>query len=388
MAKKKSDSTDAKTIPLDELDKVVGGIAFTGSNNDDIMISIGDSGDSFDGGRGDDYIKGGGGDDTLTGGQGDDTLMGGHGADVIDGGEGNDYLDGGYQDNADDVVSGGAGDDIFVWGVSGDGNDSFDGGEGNDILGLDFDSLDESNVKGAYDNGTLDITLTDAGGNPVAITDEMWDSNGNLILPDGTSGVITGPDGDTMTFENVETIGTIDTNAVFGITGSDNANLISGADRNSNIIRGGGGNDILLGGQSDDTIAGGDGSDVIFGGGGDDILDGGESDGANDRVFGGDGNDTFIWGITGDGNDYFNGQDGNDSLALDMGTNDSIQAAFENGDIVIALTDSNGNAVEITADMWDDNGNLIIPQGAGGVITGPDQNTLTFTNVETIIPFS
>ncbi len=39
MAKKKSDRTNAKTISLDELDQVVGGVAFTGPDQNTLTFS-------------------------------------------------------------------------------------------------------------------------------------------------------------------------------------------------------------------------------------------------------------------------------------------------------------------------------------------------------------
>jgi hypothetical protein len=92
--------------------------------------------------------------------------------------------------------------------VSGDGNDTFSGEEGNDTLVLDLGTFDSDNLQDAYDSGDFEIQLTDEDGNEVAITDDMWDENGNLSLPDGFSGSIVGPvpDYSTITFDGVETI--------------------------------------------------------------------------------------------------------------------------------------------------------------------------------------
>lgn len=373
-----------KKMSLKELDQVVGGTAITGTKDNDALIVIGNGDVTIDGGAGNDFIKSGDGDDTLVGGQGNDALIGGAGADNLNGGEGNDYLDGGYQDNADDTATGGAGNDVFVWGVSGDGNDSFDGGEGTDILGLDFDTIEANNVKEAYDDGVFTIGLTNADGDSVEITADMWDADGNLALPDDVSGVITGPEGNTMTFENVEIIAMYNTDSYKTLLGGDSADLIVGADRNSNYIDAGAGGDIIVGGESSDHIDGGNDGDLIYAGGGNDYISGGSGDNADDVAFGGQGDDIFAWGITGDGNDFFDGQDGNDNLKLGLENDDSIQEAYNNGDFAIALTDGDGNSVEITADMWDADGNLNLPEGVSGVITGPDQDTLTFTDVEVI----
>ena len=140
------------------------------------------------------------------GASGDDTLYGGAGEDTLYGGAGDDTMDGGYRDGADDVASGGAGDDTFTWGLSGDGNDTFHGGPGSDTLELDLLTVDAETIKGAYEAGDWSIELTDGAGNLIEITDDMWDADGNLHLPDGVNGVITGTDGETMTFDGVETI--------------------------------------------------------------------------------------------------------------------------------------------------------------------------------------
>lgn len=373
-----------KKMSLKDLDQVVGGTEVTGTKDNDLIIGIGNSNMVIDGGDGNDFIKSGDGDDTLEGGRGDDVLIGGGGADILVGGEGSDYMDGGYRDNADDVATGGAGDDVFVWGVSGDGNDTFNGGEGTDILGLDFDTLEADNVKDAYDKGNFTIALTDANGNSVEITEGMWDADGNLMLPNDVSGVITGPEGSTMTFENVEAIAMYNTDSVNLILGGNAAELIVGADRNSNYIDAGAGGDVIVGGESSDHIDGGNHGDLIFGGGGNDYISGGSGDNADDTAFGGQGNDIFAWGLSGDGNDTFYGGEGNDSLKLNLGNDDSIQEAYNNGAFEIVLTDADGNSVEITTEMWDINGNLKLAEGVSGVITGPDKDTLTFTDVEII----
>ena len=170
-----------KQMSMDDLDQVVGGAGWIkGTNDDDFMV----------GGDGNDKMVGKGGEDFLVGGDGDDTL------------------DGGYKDHADDIAFGGAGNDTFYWGLTKDGNDTFIGGEGNDKIELDMATVGENNIQDAFNSGTWTIELTDSHGNPVEITDDMW-VNGNLILPLESSGVITGPNGDTLNFSGVETISTL-----------------------------------------------------------------------------------------------------------------------------------------------------------------------------------
>ena len=109
----------------------------------------GNMGDRFNneinGGSGDDAIYGEQGRDILNGGGGDDEIYGGENEDTINGGEGDDWLDGG------------PGDDTFV----------FEPGNGNDHI-MDFTSGD-----------MIDLSaFTDAGGNPLDISD----------IPDETTG--------------------------------------------------------------------------------------------------------------------------------------------------------------------------------------------------------
>jgi len=145
----------------------------------------------------------------TTGTDGDDHFYGGDGEDIFSGGEGDDTMDGGYGDNADDVAFGGEGNDVFIWGLTGDGNDTFNGGPGSDTLELDLSTVGSDSIQGAYDAGEFTLELTDSEGNSVTVTDAMWDTDGNLQLPEGVNGVITGPDGNTVTFYGVETIATL-----------------------------------------------------------------------------------------------------------------------------------------------------------------------------------
>ncbi len=166
----------------DELEGITGGVSWTkGTQDDDIMFGSGD----------DDKMVGMGGADTMIGGDGDDTM------------------DGGYKDGANDVAIGGAGDDVFYWGVTGDGNDTFIGGEDNDTIKLDLHTVTETTIHEAWTNGTFEIELVDGNGNSVEVTSDMWNDDGELILPDDVSGVITGPGGAALAFSEVEKISTL-----------------------------------------------------------------------------------------------------------------------------------------------------------------------------------
>ncbi len=167
-----------KEMPMEDLDQVVGGSSrIRGTNDDDVIMGTG----------GNEFIDGKGGEDFIYGGAGNDTL------------------DGGYKDDADDTLIGGDGDDTAIWGLDYDGSDTFEGGQGNDTLKIDL-PIDVS-AQASYNAGEWDIQVKDAAGNPVTITDDMWDDNGNLILPPESSGVITAAGGNTLTFSSVETIG-------------------------------------------------------------------------------------------------------------------------------------------------------------------------------------
>lgn len=152
------------------------------------------------------YIRGGTDDDFLVGTDGNDTLYGRGGADFLSAGDGDDKMDGGARDGAGDVAFGGDGDDTYYWGLSKDGSDTFIGGEGTDVLKLDLELTGNYDIKGAFESGAWDISVLDSNNNPIQITDDMWDSNGHLNLPPGSSGQIIGPTGETLSFSDVEII--------------------------------------------------------------------------------------------------------------------------------------------------------------------------------------
>ena len=183
-----------------------------------------------------------------------------------------------------------------------------------------------------------------------------------------------------MTDDELDKISAAGTNRMYGGDGSD---MMIGTDGRDSM-RGGDGNDYMQGGAGNDIMRGDDGSDVLIGGAGNDTLDGGNWDGANDIAHGGEGDDTYLWRVHGEGDDVFVGGPGNDTIKLwnlDSGT---LESVWENGSFDITLEDSQGNNVEITSDMFDERGNLILPPDCSGVITGPTGETLTFDGVEKI----
>lgn len=148
------------------------------------------------------WLKGTNADDFIVGGDGRDRLYGGGGEDVLMGGDGSDTLDGGFRDNASDVLMGGDGNDVAIWGPSKDGSDFFDGGDGYDLLKVDLTATGHDSIQAALEGGYLTLSIA---GDPDFVP--AFDENGNLVLPEGVSGQITGPTGESMTFTDVEKIG-------------------------------------------------------------------------------------------------------------------------------------------------------------------------------------
>lgn len=109
------------------------GFRFDGSASTHLRLADGTTarnGETFEvfGGSGNDSLFGSDGNDELNGGAGNDTLNGRAGNDTLNGGAGNDTLDG---DAGNDTLNGDAGNDTLL---GGDGNDILVGSAGNDIL--------------------------------------------------------------------------------------------------------------------------------------------------------------------------------------------------------------------------------------------------------------
>ncbi|MEM7438275.1 MAG: Hint domain-containing protein [Pseudomonadota bacterium] len=205
-----------------------------------------DTGDSIDGGLG---------DDELYGEEGDDRIFGNQGNDEIYGGEGNDNLGG--ADAGNDTFFGGTGDDMVEasWG-----DDTLFGGEGNDNL---WASADNDTVFG----GLGDDSSYGGHGKDIVHGDE-----GNDTLSGGS-----------------------DDDSIFGGTGND---VIDG-DKLYKDDNGAAGDDYIEGGDGNDTIDAGAGADTVFGGADRDTIIGGND---GDAVDGGtDGDDYDILDLTGAG---------------------------------------------------------------------------------------
>jgi len=152
------------------------------------------------------------------------------------------------------------------------------------------------------------------------------------------------------------------------IHGGDGNDTIFGQD-DDDILYGDAGDDTIDGGIDDDTILGGTGDDTLIGGQGHDLIDGGEG---NDDMSGGDDRDTFVNVNAGD---TVSGGDGFSlSGADDFDTLDLRGSTEPGGNLKVNITgpDSDGNGVDGFVQYYDNTGAL-----AG---------TLTFTNIEEIIP--
>ncbi|MDE2388271.1 MAG: hemolysin expression modulating protein [Betaproteobacteria bacterium] len=105
--------------------KIIDGLPFVGLGsggftNNDLLYIGDDSGNTIQGGSGNDKLVGGNGNDILRGEDGNDTLEGGSGNDILDGQGGTNILNGG--DGNDILLAGGGGHDILT---GGSGNDTF-----------------------------------------------------------------------------------------------------------------------------------------------------------------------------------------------------------------------------------------------------------------------
>ena len=381
---------DADEDPDDDKDFVDGGagndIINTGDDDDSIIggsgddtINAGFDDDTIDGGTGNDFIEGAEGNDTVRGGDGDDTIYGGlanplvdvvlfpddepdangfqdlvpeNNGDLLFGGAGNDTIFG--QDD-DDTLFGGDGDDVLDGGVDDDeliggaGDDTLLGGQGDDrLIGGDGDDLVEG--------GTGDDTLLGIAGNDTLIGGEGADIlNGNdgdeILVGDLEDGSLELPD-------DVDPDPTDNSDTIFGAGGND---TIFGGD-DADTIFGGAGDDVIDGGVDDDYIRGGFGDDSILGGQGDDNISGNEGD---DTINGGDGADKLAGGF---GSDTFIGGNGGDMV---VGGEDPDGSDID----VLDLTGVDFESITYTSDDREE-----------GFVTYADGSTLTFAEIETVIP--
>ncbi len=352
--------------------------------NDDLVYAFGGN-DTVFAGVGNDIVYGGAGDDTLYGDEGDDYLIGNGGTDTLYGGDGNDELrDGG----GDGVFYGGAGDDLIR---AGNGNDTIFGGDGNDRVygGAGDDVIDTRGGTPLFDNPYP----------PLPMDPDMFNDRDTVFGGAGNDTILTGDDRDT----------------IFGGRGDDY--IDAGID--DDLVYAGAGNDTVIGGEGNDTIHGGNGDDVIYGGlgpefpdslnipdvegdlvtdNGRDLIYGGAGNDTifglddNDTIFGGAGDDTIDAGIDddlvygGDGNDTIIGGQGNDTLYGGFGSDTFIGG--NGGDVVIGGEDPDDSDIDVL-DLTGSGVDFITytsPDREAGIVTFLDGSTMTFAEIENVIP--
>jgi len=350
----------------------------TGTSGDDFIYGN-DWHDTLDGAGGNDYIDGGNQDDDINGGSGNDTLFGGDFHDEISGDSGDDNIDGG---SFEDLLNGGAGEDTITGGSE---NDIFRFTSLTDSTNTASDLITdyEANLDWLFLDG-LGITGIGAGGSELTLTDD-----GTQTFLDHNSSSFQ------ITFDGVYTAG--DFRFVSGnfISGSRNADTLTGTGGNDFIIGnygadsidGGAGNDTLYGGRDNDTLYGGSGDDSINGGRSDEFIDGGVG---NDTLTGYNGDDTFIFTESTAGNEdnitdftktgdnidtfalsdsafTFNSGDGTkDGVTLtdnvdifDVGT-DFTSGSFATGGNITFLFDTTDNQLWYDADGSAGGGNAVL----------------------------
>ena len=328
-----------------------------GAGNDTVLAGLGD--DSIEGGDGNDSLRGNQGDDTIFGQGGNDTLRGEDGNDSLIGGDGNDRANGG---DGDDVINtSGSASPLPDLGYPGlypaDTNPTNDldtvyGGTGNDTIttgddaDLIFGGFGDDSINGGIDADTID-------GNQ---------GNDTIIGGEG-SDVISAGQGDDLVYGGL------------GPTFPDNINI---PDTSGDLVPGNGRDDIF-GGMGNDTIFGLDDDDTIDGGQGNDLIDGGVDD---DLIRGNVGNDTITGG---QGVDTLSGGNDRDTFLVGPGVNaiGDVIDGNEGGDDFDTLDlRGTGPYSIVYADDNPENGVVTFRDPTTGAATG----TLTFTNIENVIP--
>ncbi|PVA08340.1 Hint domain-containing protein [Thalassorhabdomicrobium marinisediminis] len=346
-----------------------------------------DGNDTIDGGKGNDVIYGEGGDDVLYGGYGNDTIYGGPGDDSIFGGKGDDVLYGG---DGHDYLDGGKGDDTIF---GGDGRDTVYGGDGDDVINTagGSDPRPDIGYPGLYGADTdpdndRDLVYGGDGDDRIFTGDDadtIYGGDGDDQIHSGfDDDYVEGGDGDDTIIAsegNDEVYGGSGDDVIYGGLGPDAPDVVNIPDDGSgpfgpDLVTDNN-RDTLFGGDGDDSIFGMDDADTLYGGDGDDYLDGGVDD---DTLFGGDGDDVLRGG---QGADEQFGGFGSDRFVIDEeghGAGDVIVGGEDPDDGDIDVLDLTGSNVDyITYDPDD---------AEAGVVTFGDGSTLTFSEIENVIP--
>ncbi len=358
---------------------------YGGTGND--MIDGGVGNDTMFGEDGNDKIEGSGGDDELYGGAGDDDLWGGANEDIVEGGDGNDTIGGG---GGDDLIDGGAGDDIIEGGnnndsiLGGAGNDSVDGGTGDDVIDTsdpDFvNALPDVGYPGIYGadsnpNNDLDTVEGGAGDDTITTGDDddvIYGGSGNDTIDAGFDDDYveggTGNDEIIGSEGNDEIHGGEGNDVIYGGLGAGAPDFVNIADVDGDLVTDNN-SDVLFGGDGNDTIFGADDADTLYGGDDRDYLDGGVDD---DTIEGGEGNDVIIGGQGAD--DLTGGADRDTFIGGDAG--DHVDGSSTGDDYdTLDLTGSDVDFITYTSADNED-----------GVVTFGDGSTMTFEEIENVIP--
>ena len=274
----------------------------TGTQADENLYAWDNTGFTFRGEGGNDYLSGAAGDDTLYGGVGDDTLIGGAGADLLEGGAGQDYL------------QAGTGDDTYVFNL-GDGQDVIyeDGGTDKILFGAGINPEDVQVARVPSDNGyEYNLVITIAGSNDKITVTQHFGAYQNYVGPVARPNQVL----EQIEFAN----GTIWTqediyDTVHDVTGTAADENLYAWDSTGFTFRGEGGNDYLSGAAGNDLLYGGAGEDTLIGATGDDLLEGGTG---NDYLQAGVGDDTYVFNL-GDGQDTIYEDGGTDTIRFGTG---------------------------------------------------------------------
>jgi Ca2+-binding RTX toxin-like protein len=400
-----------------------------GSGNDTIFAGGGD--DTVFGGSGNDSVSLGSGDDiygdwatsdygndTVDGGAGDDSINGREGNDLLLGGSGNDYLTGGI---GIDTLDGGA--DIDLFGVTDDhGTGTIIGGE----AGIDYDMIAFSNFTTAQG---VNVVFSGNEAGTYSFFDPAATASGSFTQIEDIADTAYNDFIDARLSGSAQNLfATTGNDTVYGGSGDD---FISGG-AGVNYLEGGAGNDVfqsygtdtIVGGSGYDVIdqsivtasfnvssfsgieeirasdtgdswywvsdsvlyVGGDGGDTVSAGSGQDTLQGVTG---NDSFSGGAGNDSIVGGI---GNDTLIAGDGSDTV---LGGDDADYIKAGPGDFVdggeggtdsdtLDLTGSEpaGGSLNIVFDSGNSEAGTVYYRDASGTVV----NTLTFTNIELVVP--
>lgn len=261
------------------------------------------------------------------------SLDGRDGDDELRGGGGNDSLDGGP---GRDRIFGGDGDDLLSGGNFSD-EDAMHGGEGGDTY-----------FAFAYD----------------AVIEDPKHKGTDIVFYDGAANGYRLPRGVEDLFLHSSIVGANGNDLANKIIANANDNVIHAGRGNDSVFAGGGGdtisgesgNDTLDGEDGVDFLVGGAGDDVLIGGAGGDNLNGGDGrdtlhghsqtgagdDGAFDNLDGGEGNDTLFGGggpdfmNGGSGDDTMTGGDGDDIYFVDSAKDKIIETLTGGFDSVLA----------------------------------------------------